>query len=706
MPKIGCPSSCGGVDISYPFGIGDGCFYNEYFELTCNNTYDPPKLFTGNVEVVHIAPKSPKIKVIYEVSHQCYDDDSSVSKISLRLAINTYKFSYTENVFTAVGCDTWAFINGIRDFNYTGGCISSCSSEIVVSDGDCSGIGCCQTSIPKGLQGYETDFKSRYNHSSVKSFNPCSYSFMVEKSKYNFIKADMKMNKSRVFPVVLDWVIGNNSCEIARKNKSDYACKSNHSECYSSTDGPGYNCNCSHGFDGNPYLKDGCQDIDECNEMKSPCARGGICKNNEGNYTCTCPSGTKGDPYKGECYKDDLTYGLIVGLSIGISLLSLLIFIGCGILIYKRLKKAQKKKLRRKNFILNNKLLEMELISHGDTTERIKTFTLKEMEKATNQFDKTRIIGEGGHGTVYKGLLSDQRVTAIKASKVMNQREKEEFINEVALLSRIYHWNVVMLYGCCLETEIPLLAYEFISNGTLSDYLHARNPDPSSYLCWADRLRIAIEVSAAIAYLHSASLKTIFHRDLKSANILLDEKLTAKLSDFGASKFIGSDQTHITATIQGTFGYFDPEYFQSGKLTEKSDVYSLGVILVELFTGENPISNERSQEKRNIIMHFIKLLNENQVEQILDTRVVKEALKEEIEDFVTLAGSCLRFKGEERPTMMEVVSTLEGIKRFKRKKKDKILNEEAKHLLSFDISRTENSSWSTTGSFATAKTFN
>lgn len=365
--------------------------------------------------------------------------------------------------------------------------------------------------------------------------------------------------------------------------------------------------------------------------------------------------------------KESIHFSNVVTALIGVicSIFVVIISIGCCFVLYKRSKKTRKKKMKRMNFNKNSKQLQKKLItSHGDTIERTKIIPLKELEKATNNFDKTRIIGQGGHGTVYKGLLSDQRVTAIKTSNVTNPTEVDEFINEVALLSRIYHRNVVMLYGCCLETEVPILVYEFVSNGTLSDHLHAR--DHFSHLCWDDRLRIAIELSSAILYLHFASSKTIFHSDLKSANILLDEKLSAKLSDFGASKYVGLDQTHITSTtVQGTIGYLDPEYYQSGKLTEKSDVYSLGVILVELFTGQKPISNARTQEERNIIMYFIKMFNEKHVELIFDTCLEEEADKDEIEVFARLACSCLRYKGEERPTMKEVVSTLEGIVRSK-----------------------------------------
>lgn len=319
------------------------------------------------------------------------------------------------------------------------------------------------------------------------------------------------------------------------------------------------------------------------------------------------------------------------------------------------------KKAKEKFFKQNHGLLLQQLVSQNvDIGERM-IMTLVDLEKATNNFDRAHVIGGGGHGVVFKGII-DLHVVAIKKSKIVVQREIDEFINEVAVLSQVNHRNVVKLLGCCLEAEVPLLVYEFISNGALYHHLHVDGPIS---LPLVDRIRIAAEVARALSYLHSAASMPIFDRDIKASNILLDDSLTAKVSDFGASRYIPIDKTGVTTAVQGTFGYLDPMYYYTGRLTDKSDVFSFGVLLVELLTRKKPYVY-RSVSDDGLVSHFISLLTEGNLVDIIDPQVIDEE-DGEIQEVATLAAMCTKLKGEDRPTMREVEMTLETLLAKKRR---------------------------------------
>ncbi|XP_030955967.1 wall-associated receptor kinase-like 10 [Quercus lobata] len=327
------------------------------------------------------------------------------------------------------------------------------------------------------------------------------------------------------------------------------------------------------------------------------------------------------------------------------------------------IKKRNKIKLKKKFFKENGGLLlQQQLSSNDNNVQRIKLFNSKELKNATDHFNKNRILGKGGQGTVSEGMLVDGRIVAIKKCNTVDKENIEKFISEIIILSQINHRNVVKLLGWCLETEVPLLVYEFIPNGTLSQYIHEENEE-FPLLTWDMRLRIAIEVARALSYLHSAASLPIYHQDIKSSNILLDEKYRAKVADFGTSRTVAIGQTHVTTLVYGTFGYLDPEYFQTSQFTEKSDVYSFGVVLIELLTGKKPVFLTRSQEDRNLSTYFIHSVKENHLFDILDTQVRKDGNKHEVMAIANLAQRCLHLYGKKRPTMTEIVKELEGVQK-------------------------------------------
>ncbi|WVZ88151.1 hypothetical protein U9M48_034699 [Paspalum notatum var. saurae] len=473
---------------------------------------------------------------------------------------------------------------------------------------------------------------------------------------------------------------GNATCLM---DSGSTACHSSHSTCRPSTttypDGrsniTGYVCRCDEGYKGNAYLSNGCQDIDEC-ALPDNCF--GNCTNLPGKYLCECPKGTTGNAYFHDgCVKQHYPNtgnissneqsslvifsllclqfcvslsGLIIGLGVGSGAMLLFVVLGTTFVIHK-IKMWRKKRVRLRFFIQKSWTITTTI----DIAERM-IVPLEELQKATNNFDKAREIGGGGHGTVYKGILSSLHVVAIKKSKIVIQKEIDEFINEVAILSQMNHRNIVKLLGCCLETEVPLLVYEFVSNGSLHNHLHGIN---SISISWRDRFRIAVETARALAYLHSLASTPIIHRDVKSPNILLDDNLTVKLSNFGASRYVPTYQTGLDTTVQGTFGYLDPTYHRTGHLTEKSDVYSFVVLMIELLTRKKRVSY-RSAQGHSLMHHFVTPLSEGKLNDMLDPQVIREGAGEVI-DIAFLAAICVKLVSNDRPTMRQVEMTLESI---------------------------------------------
>ncbi|XP_074275218.1 wall-associated receptor kinase 5-like [Silene latifolia] len=672
VTKPGCRSTCGDVTVPYPFGIGDdrACYLDFRYALTCNTSVSPPKLYVSDNEIIEINGTLMRIKNF--VKRECYDSDVG-SEGDMRFDFRAYPvvFSDTRNNFTAVGCDAAAIIDDSMETNFTSGCITSCSPESARSYahnyGSCSGTGCCQVAIPKGLNNFKPNIALFSNDTDAIKFYHCSYAFLAEELQFTFNVGDLRdpdfKNRTEVsVPVVLEWYVDENgaSCDQA-KNQPSYGCKTN-AECIDFESGysRGYTCSCLPGYEGNPYL--GCSDIDECSSSFNPCSN--TCKNTDGSYKCSCPKGQDGDGLKnGTRCMISIRLNirrLAVEFSLAMSF-GVLICVSCitFTIISKRRRKIKK---RREQFFEQNggTMLKQQLSLHEGNDKFFKIYTSRELKAITDNYNQNRIIGQGGCGIVYKGILKDDTRVAVKTSKVVDQTQIEQFINEVVILTQICHQNVVSLLGCCLETKVPVLVYEYISNGTLFEHIH--RVGETRWLTWQNCIRLAFEAVDALSYLHSAVCPPIFHRDVKSSNILIDDSYAVKIADFGASRLIPINETRVITAVQGTHGYLDPEYLQTSQLTEKSDVYSFGVLLAELLTKLPPVSLLRKPEERNLAAYFLKAMKEDRLLEIIDAELANEATEEQLLDMAKLVKNCLNVKGEDRPTMKEVAIALEELR--------------------------------------------
>ncbi|GMN45950.1 hypothetical protein TIFTF001_015141 [Ficus carica] len=389
-----------------------------------------------------------------------------------------------------------------------------------------------------------------------------------------------------------------------------------------------------------------------------------------------------------------------------------------------RIVKNTSNMIRKKKFFKRNggQLLEQQFDSGEADVEETKLFESEELEKATDGFKIDRVLGQGGQDTDYKGMLRDGNIVAVKKSKIVDESRVEEFINEVVNLSKVNHRNVVKLLGCCLQTEDPLLVYEYVPNGTLYQYIYDEQEEKFP-LTWEIRLRIATEIAGAITHLHSSATLSTYRRDITSKNILLDGKYRAKLADIGTSRSVAiddqrdltiagrgifdladtgtsksvevDDETDLTTAVHdssgladigtsrsdatdeqtdlktaghGTFGNLDPK--ESSQSTKMSDVYGFGVVLVELLIEQKQLSTVRSKQGRSLATFFMQAIEKNKLFNIVDARVKKEGKKASIMAFAELAKRCLNSNGKKRPAMKEVAAVLEDIRKSEIKASD------------------------------------
>ncbi|XVF06144.1 hypothetical protein REPUB_Repub06bG0022200 [Reevesia pubescens] len=289
----------------------------------------------------------------------------------------------------------------------------------------------------------------------------------------------------------------------------------------------------------------------------------------------------------------------------------------------------------------------------------VQVFTYKELELATDNFSEVNVIGNGGFGVVYKGVLTDGTVAAIKRLHREGKQGERAFRMEVDLLSRLNSPYLVELLGYCADQHHRLLIFEFMPNGTLQQHLH----HPSSQyrpLDWGTRLRIALDCARALEFLHEHANPTVIHRDFKCTNILLDQNLRAKVSDFGLAK-MGSDKINgqISTRVLGTTGYLAPEYTSTGKLTTKSDVYSYGVVLLQLLTGRVPVDIKRPPGEHVLVSWALpRLTNRDKVDEMVDPAIQGQYSKKDLIQVAAIAAMCVQPEADYRPLMADVVQSL------------------------------------------------
>ncbi|CAI0560595.1 unnamed protein product [Linum tenue] len=291
----------------------------------------------------------------------------------------------------------------------------------------------------------------------------------------------------------------------------------------------------------------------------------------------------------------------------------------------------------------------------------VKAFTYLELERATEKFSSKRILGEGGFGRVYHGLLEDRTEIAVKMLTRENQNGDREFIAEVEMLSRLHHRNLIKLIGICIEGRTRCLVYELVHNGSVESHLHGIDKQ-QGYLDWDARLKIALGAARGLAYLHEDSNPRVIHRDFKASNVLLEDDFTPKVSDFGLAREATEGSHHISTRVMGTFGYVAPEYAMTGHLLVKSDVYSYGVVLLELLSGRKPVDMSQPSGQENLVTWARPLLTTREgLEQLVDPSLSGSYDFDDMAKVAAIASMCVHPEVTSRPFMGEVVQALKLI---------------------------------------------
>ncbi|XP_050206601.1 probable serine/threonine-protein kinase At1g01540 isoform X3 [Mercurialis annua] len=286
-------------------------------------------------------------------------------------------------------------------------------------------------------------------------------------------------------------------------------------------------------------------------------------------------------------------------------------------------------------------------------------YTLRELEASTNGFADENVIGQGGYGIVYHGVLEDNTQVAVK--NLLNNRgqAEKEFKVEVEAIGRVRHKNLVRLLGYCAEGSHRMLVYEYVNSGNLEQWLHG-DVGSCSPLTWEIRMNIIICTAKGLTYLHEGLEPKVVHRDIKSSNILLDKLWNAKVSDFGLAKLIYPDNSFITTRVMGTFGYVAPEYASTGMLNERSDVYGFGILIMEIISGRNPVDYSKPPDEVNLVEWLKRMVTERTPERVVDPKILEKPCSRALKRVLLVALRCVDPNSQKRPKMGHVVHMLEA----------------------------------------------
>ncbi|XP_021847807.2 wall-associated receptor kinase-like 14 [Spinacia oleracea] len=385
----------------------------------------------------------------------------------------------------------------------------------------------------------------------------------------------------------------------------------------------GYRCRCNQGFSGDGFVNG-----EGCHNVSAAAAIGPVSKQNGG-------------------AKIPVLIGGIIAGAVSMTILATICYF-----------------CRRRSAHLKSRTSARRLLSDANGNTPVPLYPYREIERATNGFSDKQRLGTGAYGTVYAGRLHNNDYVAIKKLKHRDTDSTEQVMNEIKLLSSVSHPNLVRLLGCCIEDGEQILVYEYMANGTLSEHLQ-RERESGKALPWTVRLTIASETAQAISYLHSAIHPPIYHRDIKSSNILLDFDYKSKVADFGLSRLGLMELSHISTAPQGTPGYVDPQYHQNFHLSDKSDVYSFGVVLIEIITAMKVVDFNRPHTEINLAALAVDRIGKGRIDEMIDPylELHRDAWTlASVHKVAELAFRCLAYHRDMRPSMMEVSHELEQIR--------------------------------------------